>query len=178
MTIRRIPIVSVLIISLIFAFTITPFLVEPISTPGSVQIDNIREDVEVFSADSYGGFEGDLFLNTTFLITYIIGLIIISSVFLFALNNRDIRRYINTSIRLAGFQNNINLITKKTYITDEVLMEIIRTKFLKMKFLLPLFDNYEDFGLSQQDNHALTTSELENLPLKLRVIKSYLKSNQ
>lgn len=178
MTIRRIPVVSALIMALIFAFAITPFLVEPVRNPNIVRIDNFREDVEVISADSYCGFEGDLFMNTTFLITYIIGLLIISSVFLFLLNNRDIRRYINTSIRLAGFNNNINLITKKTYINEEVFMEIIRAKLIRVKFLLPLFENYEDYGFVQIENHVFTTSELENLPLKLRVIKSYLKSNQ
>jgi hypothetical protein len=127
--------------------------------------------------DTYGGFSGDIYINITFIISYVIGLFIISLVFLFFLNNRDIRRYINTSIKLAGFGNYIKLITKKTYITDDVFMEIIRLKSIKMKFLLPFFKNYEEYGFIQQENYVSTISELDNLPIKLRVIKSYLKDN-
>ena len=178
MTIRRIPIISVLVIALFFAFVVTPFLVEPASTPNPVQIDNFTQDARIESINAYGGFDVDVFISSTFLISFIISLLIISSVFLFIVNNKDIRRYINTSIRLAGYKNSINLLTKKTYINDDVFMEIIRTKSIKMKFLLPFFKNYEEYGFVQQENYVLTTSELENLPLKLRVIKSYLQDNK
>lgn len=111
----------------------------------------------------------------------LIGLLLVSFIALLhisMINSPELKQFIGTSLKLAGFKGQLSTISRKIKLENGININIFGIQKIKVEIRTPLFPNYMYFGLREELNRAVTITDLENFPVKILIIQQYLMSNQ
>lgn len=111
----------------------------------------------------------------------LLGLLIVSIIailFLLLINSSELKQYIGTALKLAGFKGRLSTISRKIRLENGINIKIFGIQKIKVKISAPLFENFLYFGLREELNGAVTITDLQNFPIKMQIMHQYLVSNQ